>query len=142
MEKPQCRARVLYQAPECLCSPPFAGDWGVPYVRDRYASSVRNCGYPLLSIPCQVKNDAGEERGTLGFRWLDKPGRDKRASSLDLRHTFASRLVMAGVDLYTVKELLGHKTTQMTSRYVHLSPDHQRRAVEILVPVAPVETSG
>ena len=56
----------------------------------------------------------------------------------DLRHTAASRLVMAGVDLYTVKEILGHKTLVMTQRYSHLSPDHQRPAVERLVPAEPV----
>jgi integrase len=50
----------------------------------------------------------------------------------DLRHTFASRLVMAGVDLVTVKELLGHKSIDMTMRYSHLSQDHKRKAVEIL----------
>ena len=52
----------------------------------------------------------------------------------DLRHTAASRLVMAGVELYTVKEILGHKTLVMTQRYAHLSPAHQRQAVERLVP--------
>lgn len=51
----------------------------------------------------------------------------------DLRHTFASNLVMAGVDLYTVKELMGHSTVQMTESYAHLAPEHKANAVERLV---------
>lgn len=50
-----------------------------------------------------------------------------------LRHTFASRLVMAGVDLRTVQELMGHKSIQMTVRYSHLTPKHTLAAVERLV---------
>ena len=49
------------------------------------------------------------------------------------RHTFASRLVMAGVDLRTVAELLGHRTLQMVMRYSHLAPEHQASAVDRLV---------
>ncbi|MFZ5426117.1 MAG: tyrosine-type recombinase/integrase [Thermodesulfobacteriota bacterium] len=49
-----------------------------------------------------------------------------------LRHTYASWLVEQGVDLYTVKELMGHGTLAMTERYSHLAPDTLRRAVRTL----------
>jgi integrase len=54
------------------------------------------------------------------------------------RHTFASRLVMAGVDLYTVQRLGGWRTFKMVQRYAHLAPEHLRDAVERLVVTPPV----
>ena len=53
----------------------------------------------------------------------------------DLRHHFASQLVMAKVDLYTVKELLGHSDFALTQRYAHLADEHKAAAVEKLVAV-------
>ncbi|MGO9611707.1 MAG: tyrosine-type recombinase/integrase [Dissulfurispiraceae bacterium] len=50
----------------------------------------------------------------------------------DLRHTFASHLVMAGADITTVSRLLGHKSLTMTLRYSHLAPDHLQKAVNML----------
>jgi integrase len=58
----------------------------------------------------------------------------------DLRHTFASHLAMAGVDLLTLQALLGHKTTRMTVRYTHLAPSHLSEAVRALPSFTPATT--
>ncbi len=75
----------------------------------------RLCGYKHWFVP------AVETAAIRDFTWYC------------LRHTFASRLVMAGVNLRTVAELMGHKTIQMTMRYAHLAPEHNLAAVERLV---------
>jgi site-specific recombinase XerD len=70
---------------------------------------------------------------------LRAAGQDGEAGRLDgvtwhaLRHTFASRLVIAGVDLRTVQELGGWRTLSMVQRYAHLSPGHLVAAVERIV---------
>jgi integrase len=67
--------------------------------------------------------DAGQDASRLeGYTWHGN------------RHTFASRLVMAGVDLRTVQVLGGWKTFKMVERYAHLSPGHLHAAVERLAP--------
>lgn len=50
----------------------------------------------------------------------------------DLRHDFASRLVQAGVNLYEVRDLLGHSSITLTERYAHLAPHQKRAAVALL----------
>ena len=57
----------------------------------------------------------------------------------DLRHTFASRLAMKGINLYIVSKLLGHHSLDMTERYSHLAPDFLQNAVDVLaIPAAQV----
>ncbi|HDO22975.1 MAG TPA: hypothetical protein ENG86_09055, partial [Nitrospirae bacterium] len=56
----------------------------------------------------------------------------------DLRHTFATRMVQAGVDIYRVKELLGHKSITMTMRYAHHYPESLRPGVMALDKTATV----
>jgi integrase len=50
----------------------------------------------------------------------------------DLRHTFGSRAAMAGVDLPTLKELMGHSSITLTMRYVHQTPAHKVEAIQKL----------
>ncbi len=79
---------------------------------------------PITGKPFQdVKrsfNTACRKAGITDFRFHDQ------------RHTFASHLVMAGVDITTVSKLLGHKSLTMTLRYSHLAPNHLQNAVNML----------
>jgi site-specific recombinase XerD len=81
---------------------------------------IRNANGMPLSDPRHWFETAVRMAKIRGFSWHC------------LRHTFASRLVMAGVGLRTVRELLGHKSIAMTVRYSHLSPAHTLAAVERL----------
>jgi integrase len=68
-------------------------------------------------------------------RWFEQAVRLAGVRNLrwhDLRHSFASRLAMAGVPLRTITELLGHKTLGMVMRYAHLALAHLQEAVERL----------
>jgi site-specific recombinase XerD len=72
--------------------------------------------------------------------WFDRVVKDANLKSFtwhSLRHTFASRMVMKGVDLRTVQDLMGHKTIQMTVRYAHLAPEHRLAAVQRLCDTEP-----
>jgi site-specific recombinase XerD len=76
-------------------------------------------------------------------RWFKECVEDAKIDNFtwhDLRHTFASRLVMAGVDIRTVQELLGHKNITQTMKYAHLSRSHTRRAIEKLESSFPLQS--
>ena len=60
----------------------------------------------------------------------------------DLRHTFGSRLGMAGKDLKTIMEIMGHKTTKVAMMYQHPMPSHKLEAVKTLDQVPPIFTPG
>ena len=85
-----------------------------------------------------IRNLAGESlRGPR--HWFEKAVGDQGAGIRDfhwhdLRHTFASRLAMAGVSIGAIQLALGHKSIAMTVRYSHFAPDYMMDAVEKLVP--------
>lgn len=84
--------------------------------------------------------DATDEARRDTRRWLEDALKKAKVADFhwhDLRHTFASRLVMAGVDIRTVQELLGHKSIVQTMKYAHLAQDHRQAAVEKMNQEAP-----
>jgi integrase len=76
------------------------------------------------------RNDGARDRRLWFERAVKKADLQEKFRYHDLRHTFCSRLVAAGVPLLDVQHLAGHKSYSTTLRYAHLSPDHLKRAVE------------
>ena len=112
----------------------------------QHSKSGRVRHIPLNSTVCAVLEGIPGPRSGNVFKWQGNPilsvTRSFRTAIKrsgirpcrfhDLRHTFATRLVLAGVDIVTVKELLGHRDICTTMRYSHPSPESKRRAVELL----------
>jgi len=107
----------------------------------------------LVEELCKLKKNKTEEGDTLVFlregqlqsdRVKARPGikfreafdAAKKRAGLpdihmhDLRHTAASHLIMAGVDIRTLADILGHRTLQMVQRYTHLLHDHKLEAID------------
>jgi len=83
---------------------------------------IRNLAGEPLAGPRYWFEKAIKKAGLVDFHWHD------------LRHTFASRLTMAGVGLRAVQDAMGHKSVAMTVRYSHLAPDFLQDVVDKLVP--------
>jgi len=94
----------------------------------------------------RLKGKTGAEPGIRVFvidnprRWFEEAREKAKLTSYnwhDNRHTFCSRLAMAGVSLKTIQVLAGHKTISMSARYAHLAPNTLHSAVELIaVPTA------
>jgi len=111
----------------------------VAYMTERVKTMLQ--GLPErkgLVFPSETGERIGQISATF-MRAVDALGFNKeivdkrnRVTFHTMRHTFASNLVAAGVNLYEVKELMGHSTLALTERYSHVRADNLRAAVRAM----------
>jgi integrase len=97
----------------------------------RERAKVRSLHTDLV-FPSQAHTPLEGSHLRRAFRVALKKARIQGFRFHDLRHTFATRLIQAGVELYKVQRLLGHKSPMMTQRYAHHYPESLREGVEML----------
>ncbi len=103
-------------------------------LNDLAVSALRSAEEQSTGQPWVFLNCYGE-RHVSPRTWFEKSIKELKLKGVTwhtLRHTFASRMAMLGIDLRTLQELLGHKTVTMTLRYTHLTPAHNLAAVQRL----------
>ena len=95
----------------------------VPETPSEYVFKDKRHGKKINSISKTFRNVVDEIGWNKGIQ-----DRRQVVTFHSLRHTFASWLALQGNTLLTIKELMGHKTLEMTMRYAHLMPDQKKRA--------------
>jgi integrase len=106
----------------------------VPMDRTVHALLLELRPIPVKGADPVFKSRLGEafRRLSMLFGYVVKRAELSDLRFHDLRHTFASRLVMRGADLRTVQELMGHRDIRMTQRHAHLSASHKQNVVYLL----------
>jgi integrase len=100
----------------------------------RKPSGTADLIFPSRNGNRQISVSGAYERAVtrLGFNDGVQDIRDKVVFH-SLRHTFASWLAIQGTPILTIKELMGHKSIEMTMRYAHLIPDQKHKAVRDMI---------
>ena len=104
-------------------------------VNSKVLAALKSWKYQCFNNELVFPNKKGKQMDNIRKSWSNvlKKSNISNFRWHDLRHNFASKLVMAGVDLNTVRELLGHSDLAVTLRYAHLAPEHKAEAVERLL---------
>ncbi len=107
------------------------GDGQKPYnsITTGFNKAIKRANQEILKDNEKIQK---ENREHPGLKLIPQP-LIENLTFHSTRHTFATRLVERGIDLVTVKELLGHYSIEMTMRYAHPSPTHIVHAIESLV---------
>ncbi len=121
--------RPPYQKNPMQRPPSGNGIWSVPMSRTVYellrGQNIRDISGRVFPVSARCLRQGFEKA-------VDRAGLQDFTFH-DLRHTFATRLVQNGAELYKVKELLGHKSISMTMRYSHHCPDSLRSSIEFWI---------
>ena len=104
-------------------------------MNDLVAVTLKNIKGESDFVFCSPKTKGLLTSVRTSFKGACKDARVPDLRFHDLRHTAATLMIMGGIDIVTVKEILGHSDIQMTMRYAHPTPENKRKAVNVLASI-------